>query len=188
MITDMELFEKIQLFEWLLKKKYLIDIREKGNSPLSDVSRGQGRILAYLSRYQDGLSTKVLASKIGVRVSSLNEILSKLENHDYITRTPSCEDKRVIINRITEKGLEAAPVVPNFSFLDCLSEAEKETFAGFLNKINQNLEDYIDENGDNDFKEFCRQRRDALETFMKESHAALPIVPCSQELFECSES
>ena len=46
--------------------------------PITDPSRGQGRVLALLM-LRDGLSTRDIATVLGVRVSSLNELLSKMD-------------------------------------------------------------------------------------------------------------
>ena len=59
-----------------------------------DTTRGQGRILAAL-KLKDGIATRELAYVLGIRVPSLNEALSKLENAGHIVREPDPRDRRV---------------------------------------------------------------------------------------------
>lgn len=166
MITDLELFEQIQLFNWLLKKKYYIDTH--GEKSHWDISRGQGRILYYLSIHPDGLSTKSLSQKIGIRTSSLNEILAKLENSGCITRSPSEADKRVIINALTPEGWKMVPALPDYSFFDCLSSAQRDSLSECFSIINENLESILSHHSDTDFESMCQQRHEAFQKFLEE--------------------
>ena len=63
-------------------------------TPLRNATKGRGRILAFLN-IKDGVSTKNLATVLALRVSSLNELLAKLEADGYIERRPDPEDGRV---------------------------------------------------------------------------------------------
>lgn len=73
------------------------------HGPMADPTRGQGRMLTML-QLQDGISTKDLSYLLGIRIASLNELLSKLEKTGYVTREPSEIDKRVMIICLTDKG------------------------------------------------------------------------------------
>ena len=75
------LHDKLGRLMWLLKKQQLKTHMRRG--PLGDASRGQGRILAFL-QIKDGLSTKELSYMLDIRVSSLNEMLAKLEKGGFI--------------------------------------------------------------------------------------------------------
>lgn len=180
MITNLELFERMKLFEWLLKKKYFIDTQ--GKSITSDVTRGQGRILAYLSKYPEGLSTKKLSNKLGVRTSSLNETLAKLEHHGFITREPSENDRRVIINQITSTGLEMVPTEFDFTFFDCLEEDERVIFSNSLEKITQELFNYLQEKGEANFEECCKERFEAMVANFGTSDNILNPFPMIEEV------
>lgn len=82
-------------------KNHLRAYAERG--PMADPTRGQGRIIAIL-KMQDSISTKDLSYLLDIRISSLNELLSKMEKADYIKREPSESDKRVMLVKLTEKG------------------------------------------------------------------------------------
>ena len=129
-----ELYEKVAQFQWLLRKKQMRDWAEKG--PMADRTHGQGRILAVL-KLRDGISTKDLSYLLGVRVSSLNELLSKLEKGGYVTREPFEQDKRVMLVKLTEKGKnEQQPEPLDFSeIFSCLSDEEQENFGEYLDRI-----------------------------------------------------
>lgn len=49
--------------------------------------------MAFL-KLRDGIRTRDLAYLLDIRISSLNELLAKLEKNGYITREPSQEDRR----------------------------------------------------------------------------------------------
>lgn len=96
-----DIYEKLARLQWLLHMQQMRGFAARG--PMADPSRGQGRILAVL-KLQDGISTKDLAYLLGITVSSLNELLAKLERGGYITRKPSEADRRVILVNLTDKG------------------------------------------------------------------------------------
>ena len=129
-----ELYEKLTALQWLLHKQQMRNWAENG--PMADTTRGQGRIIAVL-KLRDGISTRDMSYLLGVRVSSLNELLSKLENSGYITREPSQEDKRVMLVRLTKKGRNERQPEP-FDAEDiftCLSEEEQKAFGEYLDRI-----------------------------------------------------
>ncbi|MGN1381858.1 MAG: MarR family winged helix-turn-helix transcriptional regulator [Eubacterium sp.] len=103
--------------------------------PLLDRSKGQGRVLAILKIKHD-ITTKDLAFLMGIRQQSLNELLMRLENEGYVERTPSEQDKRVMVVHLTEKGnafnQEVSDAGKNFS---CLSDKELENLNNYLDKI-----------------------------------------------------
>jgi hypothetical protein len=78
-----------------------------------------------------------------MRPQSLGEILSKLEQKGYITRTPSDSDKRVMIIRLTDEGKNAIAdeeKLPNFDELfSSLSGDEIEALGGYLSRISDDL-------------------------------------------------
>lgn len=94
MNMNTELYEEMSRLQWLLQKQHLKTHAAVG--PMADTSRGQGRILAFL-RIKDAISTKDLSYMLDIRISSLNELLAKLEKAEYITREPSETDKRVML-------------------------------------------------------------------------------------------
>ena len=129
-----ELYEKLAQLQWLLQKRQIRGWSAGG--PMADTTRGQGRILAVL-KLRDGISTKDLSYLLGVRISSLNELLAKLEKNGYVTREPSEQDKRVMLVKLTEKGKsetqsESSDYADIFS---CLSDDEKKAFGEYLDRI-----------------------------------------------------
>ncbi|MCL1798917.1 MAG: MarR family transcriptional regulator [Eggerthellaceae bacterium] len=131
-----ELYEKLTKLQWLLHRQQIQGYRQGEN--LADATRGQGRILAVL-KLRDGISTKDLAYLLGVRVSSLNELLSKLEKSGHVTREPSEHDKRVMLVMLTEKGKSQQAQTDNptnaSDIFDCLTEDEQAAFGAYLDKV-----------------------------------------------------
>ncbi|WP_240420088.1 MarR family winged helix-turn-helix transcriptional regulator [Paenibacillus periandrae] len=133
-----ELYEKLSRLQWLLHKQQLKTHATGG--PMADTSRGQGRILAVL-KMKDGISTKDLSYLLGIRVSSLNELLAKLEKGGFITRNPSEADRRVMLIHLTEKGREEEELERDSGgVFSCLSTEEQLTFGEYLDRIIAALE------------------------------------------------
>lgn len=136
-----ELYEKLAKLQWLLQRQHLKTHAAVG--PMADTSRGQGRILAFL-RMKDGISTKDLSYLMGIRISSLNELLAKLEKAEYITRKPSEADKRVILIYLTQKGEEEEVQEKEIgSIFACLSLEEQVTFGEYLVRVIHALEEEL---------------------------------------------
>lgn len=114
--------------------------RMRGASP----HRGQGRVLALL-KMQPEISQKDLAYLLDMRTQSLGEVLTRLERDGLITRTPSEADKRMMIIRITDAGIEAAKQVESDQqqgsrLFDVLSQEEQQTLASLLDKLSDGLD------------------------------------------------
>lgn len=133
-----ELFEKLMQLQWMMKKNRLRNCANGGH--MADTTRGQGRILAVL-KLRDGISTRDLSYLLGVRISSLNELLSKMEKNGYVTREPSEQDKRVMLVKLTEKGRneEQAGARGSEDLFACLTEEEQKTFEAILDKMSAAL-------------------------------------------------
>ncbi len=67
---------------------------------------GQYHVLHLLSHHSSGTNQKNIAQHLFIKPSSVNQILVKLEELEYITRSPDKNDKRMINVQLTEKGLE----------------------------------------------------------------------------------
>lgn len=76
-----ELHKKLARLQWLLHKQH--QHLHMSSGPLAEPTHGQGRIIAIL-KIKDGISTKELSYLLGVRVSSLNELLLKLEKKNIL--------------------------------------------------------------------------------------------------------
>ncbi|OBZ16168.1 hypothetical protein A8L34_27455 [Bacillus sp. FJAT-27264] len=141
MDMNTELYEKLAKLQWLLQRKQFKTHAAVG--PMADTSRGQGRILAFL-RMKDGISTKDLSYMLDIRVSSLNELLAKLEKAEYITRRPSETDKRIILIYLTEKGQkEEEQEIDGGNIFSGLSPEEQVTFGEYLTRVIAALEEEL---------------------------------------------
>jgi DNA-binding MarR family transcriptional regulator len=103
-------------------------------------SPGQRRILALL-RLKSPVSQKELLEVCGIRPASLSELLNKMENAGYITRTKDETDKRAVQVSLTDEGRKAADEWENESsnddsgLFDCLSSEEKAQLFAILKKL-----------------------------------------------------
>ena len=161
MKENIDLVEKFMKLQGLLHKKKFRSTMKQG--PMGDSSRGQGRILAFL-KMKDGVSTKDMSYVLGVRVSSLNEILSKLEKGGYIEREPSEEDKRVMLIKLTEKGRnESRAESEPYGLFDCLTEEEQVILGGYFDRITAQLEEELAEADPEEFERMCAKKKEALQ-------------------------
>ena len=111
--------------------------RERTSPRRIDTTRGQGRILAAL-KLKDGIATRELAYVLGIRVPSLNEALSKLENAGHIVREPDPRDRRVQLITLTDLGR---------ALTNQMGEGEPEgdnIFEVLTEQERANLNDYLD--------------------------------------------
>ena len=111
--------------------------RERTSPRRIDTTRGQGRILAAL-KLKDGIATRELAYVLGIRVPSLNEALSKLENAGHIVREPDPRDRRVQLITLTDSGR---------ALTNQMGEGEPEgdnIFEVLTEQERANLNDYLD--------------------------------------------
>lgn len=164
MDRSFELLEKLTVVQWLLQRRRRRLRADAG--PVVDASCGQGRILAML-KLKDDISTKDLSHVLGIRVSSLNEMLAKLEKGGYVERHPSEEDKRVMLVTLTQKGRDADQVeaAPSAVF-SCLSDEEQEQMAAYLDRLIAALEESMGEDG-RDSLDRARRRREEMFSFMR---------------------
>lgn len=142
-MTQEELNSKFRMLQEVIRKQYMQEYVKCQSGPLADPMRGQGRILAILNR-KDGLSTKELAHFMNIRISSLNELLAKLEKNEYIFREPAEKDKRILLIRLTEKGKSISPELQTVDVFKCLNDEEQIIFAGYMDKIIQSIQKELD--------------------------------------------
>jgi DNA-binding MarR family transcriptional regulator len=121
---------------------------------MADPTRGQGRIITIL-KMQDGISTKDMSYLLDIRISSLNELLSKMEKAGYIKRESSEADKRVMLVKLTEKGKseQQQEWTPGEIF-DCLSEDEQKDFGEYLDRVIASIETNLGEEMGEDEREW----------------------------------
>ncbi len=149
--NNFDLIEQFTRIEWLLHRYHQQNHSHHG--PMGDPRRGQGRVLAIL-KMKPEISQKELSFLLDMTPQSIGEFLSKLEKNGYITRTPSETDRRVMMVRLTDAGIEAAE--KEFSFDDlfkCLSEDEQSNLNEYLRRIIESLETELsEERPDSDFR------------------------------------
>lgn len=165
--TNMHLYEKLVTLQHLLMRQRLV---RKGVGPVADPMRGQGRILALL-KIKDGVSTKDMSSVLGIRTSSLNELLSKLEAKGYIKREQSEEDKRVMVVKLTDKGREVeqpSDAAGTADMFDCLNEDEKKTFGEYLDRVIAQVGAEVGGQGAEGFEALLRKREKAFKKFFND--------------------
>lgn len=169
MSRDDELFDKYMLIRQMTET-----VRNKNTSkagPLGDTTRGRGRVLALLKK-KDGVSTKEMATVMGIRVSSLNEVLGKMEKEGYVERTPSPDDRRVMLVWLTDEG--KAIELPNQDLpqllFGSLDQGAKNQLAIYFEQMIASLQNRLEEEGEH-FKEARGQRNDFFEQ-AKEAEAS----------------
>lgn len=109
------------------------------------ISEGKGsqkRILMVLK--ENGSTTqRELTEYLGIQPGSASEVIGKLEAAGLILRTPSRTDRRTVDICLTEAGEAAAGEAyeqrrkRHEKMFACLSEEEKQTLLGLLEKINE---------------------------------------------------
>ena len=96
---------------------------------------GQGRILKILNK--GPISQKELQETLNVQAGSVSEIVSKLEERGFLTRSKSEDDARVVILTITEKGKGRLDEhTQRRDFYSSISEEEKQQLKEILVKLN----------------------------------------------------
>lgn len=101
---------------------------------------GQTRILNILVE-KGAVSQRDLQEEVEITSSSASELLTKMEDHGLIKRTPDPANAKSLIVEITEDGkkraeqLNAEKAEKTKKLFAALSDAEKEQFAEMLDKI-----------------------------------------------------
>jgi len=137
---ESDVFDNFVRFATLMHRYGLHIRRERGF--FGDMRRGQGRVLSLL-KMQPEITQKNLSYLLDMRPQSLGELLGKLEKKGFITRTPSEDDRRIMIIRLTQEGEKAAENPENKSddFFGILNSEEKEQFNEYLERLIENLEE-----------------------------------------------
>lgn len=151
------LFHKLYFINEIFEQK--IKAQQK---KMNNISRGQGRVLAILKK-KDNISTKNLAIILGISVSALNSLLTKLEKNGYIVKESSMEDKRILLVKLTEKGrnFEIKPSV-DYTIFDCLDNTQKQEFDKYLNKIINELLNDIKKDNPEKFEKTAQKRNNLI--------------------------
>lgn len=103
------------------------------------VRPGQNKVLKILNK-KDSMLQKELLEELGIRASSLSELLRKLENDGYIERERTRRGMEIRVT-ITEKGRvsalerEMATKERDEALFGCLNEEERADLTRILNKL-----------------------------------------------------
>lgn len=114
------------------------------------ITRLQWTLLRHVGRSKD-CTMGSLAENFNVSMSTVSQMIDRLEKWGYVERASSASDARVKIVSLTEKGEKIIQEVKT-SYLKQLtkglsrfSEDEQETFIGFLEQLAANLKEFSDE-------------------------------------------
>ncbi|HMM20561.1 MAG TPA: MarR family transcriptional regulator [Selenomonadales bacterium] len=144
--VNRSLTERFIMLSRLLMQKH----HQMGANHHHDPYRGQGRILSLL-KMQPEMSQRELSYLLGIRPQSMGELLTKLEQSGYITRTPSADDRRAMDIQLTAEGAAAAASMGQRraqelaadEMFQCLNKEEQEVLAGYLDRIIDTLKETL---------------------------------------------
>ncbi|MDR0960146.1 MAG: MarR family transcriptional regulator [Propionibacteriaceae bacterium] len=152
-----ELNERFRQLNWLLRR-HGRPHRGPHGGPAADPEQGQGRILAML-KLRDGISTKELSYLLGIRTSSLNESLARMERAGLVRREPSEEDRRVMLVHLTDEGRATDQEEPAADGVyACLTAEEQTTLLGYLDRLVEAAESSIGEEARESFERMREAR------------------------------
>lgn len=157
MTEEKDLTKQFLEFDGRLRRYFAMEMHKQGKT--GSPHRGQGRVLTLLSM-RDNISQKDLAFILGLRPQSVGELLGKLEKNQLILRTPSEDDKRVMLVSLTEEGQAEAKRIseePSFAtdLFDVFSDEEKNQFSALIEKLNSEISQRVGDDFDHhkDFME-----------------------------------
>ena len=147
-LGEVSLARKVSRMGMLIHRYY--DAKAHRHGAMGDPLRGQGRVLALLKAKPE-TTQRELSYLLDMRQQSLSELLSKLEEKGYVTRSKSPNDGRVTVVCLTEEGAAAAPspaqMQEQADALDCLSEEEQAQLEALTNKVTASLEEKLEQMG-----------------------------------------
>lgn len=93
---------------------------------------------------KDHVFIKNVSERVGMSTGTLNPILSRLANHDWIKKVPSKEDKRAVIITLTEKSLNSKKDISKAilnEIINCdMTDIANEGFYRGLKALNKEFE------------------------------------------------
>ena len=126
-----------------VNNKLIWNFRDIGHT-IRRIFEGKGsqkRILMLLKENR-GITQRELTEHLGIQPGSASEVIGKLEAAGLILRTPSQEDRRTVELHLTEAGqaavgeAHAQRELRHEAMFACLSEEERQTLLGLLEKLN----------------------------------------------------
>ena len=136
---------RIELLELMAKlrsalQKWHAAYSRSTSGVAADLVRGQGRALALLAEHGE-MPQRKMCEMLGIRPQSLGETLAKLERAGYIKRKLIDNDHRALAVRITESGRALIAQSRPDVILTSFSVDELRTFAGYLSRALQDIEE-----------------------------------------------
>ena len=120
-------------------------LTEKG---IDAFNGAQGRIL-YVLWQQDGVPIKTVSDSCGLAITSLTTMLERMERQGLIRREADVKDKRKTLLFLTEKAKALKDDYDDVSaqmgalYYKGFSDDEVRQFEGYLQRIQQNLEERL---------------------------------------------
>lgn len=139
--AELPLARKASRMGRLIHRYYMAASQAHG-SAAGNILRGQGRVLALLKNKPE-TTQRELQFVLDMRQQSLSELLAKLEEKGYVTRSKSPDDGRVTIVRLTDEGAAAAPdpdaMAQSADALDCLTGEDRTKFEEYVDLVTESL-------------------------------------------------
>jgi DNA-binding MarR family transcriptional regulator len=114
----------------------MADVQRQFNDHLPTNSRGQGKVLAILEA-TPRMTQKELVPRLNISPASASELINKLAQKQFIRRTRSRYDRRVVEIELTAAGrAELARYKERFAaILVDLTEEERANFVAVIRKL-----------------------------------------------------
>lgn len=137
-----------------ISQKLIINLREI-NHVMRSLYEGKGsqkRVLIVLKEVGT-ITQRELTERLGIQPGSASEVIAKLEDAGNLSRVPSASDHRTMDIALTEQGRILAETLlaqrekRHEEMFSCLSEEEKSSLLGLLEKINEDWEKRYQEMG-----------------------------------------
>lgn len=123
--------------------KLIWNLRDMGHTIrfLSEGKGSQSRVLIILSEGEE-MTQRELTERLGIQPGSASEVIGKLESAGLLTRTPSEEDRRTSVVKLTDEGQTKAEEAAqqrkkrHTEMFSCLSDEDKADLLMLLEKVN----------------------------------------------------
>lgn len=128
--------------------KLIINLRDLSHIMrfLYEGKGSQRRVLIILNE-TGKITQRELTERMGIQPGSASEVIAKLEEAGYVTRTPSETDRRTADIELTQEGKMSAQEATeqrnkrHEEMFSCLSEDEKNSLLLLLEKVNKDWEE-----------------------------------------------
>lgn len=131
-----------------INDKLIINLRDLSHimRSLYEGKGSQRRVLIILNE-TGRITQRELTERLGIQPGSASEVIAKLEDSGYITRTPSETDRRTADIELTQTGKISAQEAAeqrnkrHEEMFSCLSDDEKNSLLLLLEKVNKDWEE-----------------------------------------------